>query len=232
MEQPRVYYRRHLPHYQPSYGTFFVTFRLAGSLPGHVAGRMRREREEANRRFAGMNDVRRKHEEHRAYEKSCFEKFDALLDRDEVGPHWLGQPQIAQLLLEAIKYRHGKDYDLLACCIMPNHVHMLFTVGRDAIPASTDKQARSDCVGRIANPTYKPLFRILQSLKRHTAREANKVLGRTGTFWQNESYDHVVRDDGELERLFWYVLLNPVKARLAESWIEWPWIWWKPEYVD
>ena len=160
-----------------------------------------------------MNGEHQKRKEYYRYQEAYFKKFDGLLDGDTTGPRWLGQRAIAQLVLDSIRYRDGREYDLLACCIMPNHVHMLVTVGRND------------------TPTYKakPLFRILQSLKRYTAREANKLLKRSGTFWQDESYDHVVRDNEELERLFWYILFNPVKARLVESCEEWAWTWWKDE---
>jgi len=60
--------------------------------------------------------------------------------------------------------------------------------------------------------------RLLQSLKGHTAREANLILDRTGRkFWQAESYDHWVRDDVELERIIAYIENNPVKAGLVDS---------------
>jgi putative transposase len=53
-------------------------------------------------------------------------------------------------------------------------------------------------------------------LKGVTAREANRFLGRTGeSFWQRESYDHWVRDSGELERIVAYIEDNPVKAGLV-----------------
>jgi hypothetical protein len=58
-------------------------------------------------------------------------------------------------------------------------------------------------------------------LKKNTAIKCNKVLGRTGAFWQHESYDHIVRDADELKRIVSYVLNNPVKAGLTgypEQW--------------
>src|SRR5713226_1680660 len=59
--------------------------------------------------------------------------------------------------------------------------------------------------------------RLLQSLKGATAREANRMLGRTGeTFWQAESYDHWVRDAKERERIVAYIENNPVKAGLVK----------------
>jgi len=63
----------------------------------------------------------------------------------------------------------------------------------------------------------------MSSLKGPTAREANLVLGRSGAFWQHENYDHVVRDEAELNRIVAYVLDNPVRAGLAQSCEEWKW---------
>jgi putative transposase len=61
----------------------------------------------------------------------------------------------------------------------------------------------------------------MQSLKRHTARQANILLGRKGAFWQDESYDRVIRDHDEYIRIVHYVLENPVKARLVSKWDDW-----------
>jgi putative transposase len=136
-----------------------------------------------------------------------------MLDHVSSGPRWLAQPQIAEIVSEALHYRDGKEYELLAYCIMPNHVHMVI-----------------ELVGRNDIPTYtaKPLFRILQSLKRHTARKCNRALHRQGAFWQDESYDHVIRDEKELEQTIEYVLNNPVNAGLVQSWEQWPWAYVKP----
>ena len=63
---------------------------------------------------------------------------------------------------------------------------------------------------------YRSLSSIMRSLNGRTAREANFALGRSGTFWEHENYDHVVRDEAELGRIITYVLGNPVKAGLAD----------------
>jgi hypothetical protein len=55
----------------------------------------------------------------------------------------------------------------------------------------------------------------MHSLKRFTARRCNEILGRRGSFWQDESYDHCVRGEDELSRIIEYVELNPVKAGLV-----------------
>jgi REP element-mobilizing transposase RayT len=67
----------------------------------------------------------------------------------------------------------------------------------------------------------------MHSLKRRTATESNRVLQRRGQFWHRESYDHIVRDEKELNRIRNYVLNNPVKAGLVERWQDWPWTYCK-----
>jgi putative DNA methylase len=63
----------------------------------------------------------------------------------------------------------------------------------------------------------------MHSLKSYSAHEANRVLARSGPFWQHESYDHWVRDETELERIVEYIAANPVKAGLAKQAHEWRW---------
>jgi REP element-mobilizing transposase RayT len=63
----------------------------------------------------------------------------------------------------------------------------------------------------------------LGPLKGFTAYQANRILGRTGTFWQQESYDHVVRSGAGLERVRRYIENNPVKAGLAATAEDYRW---------
>jgi REP element-mobilizing transposase RayT len=64
---------------------------------------------------------------------------------------------------------------------------------------------------------------IMHSLKLYTARESNRLLGRIGQFWQHENYDHVLRNEAELNRITRYVLNNPVMAGVVEYWEDWKW---------
>jgi len=88
---------------------------------------------------------------------------------------------------------------------MSNHVHLVMTPRRDE------------------HGEYWAMQNILHSLKGYTAGKANRLLGRTGAFWQHESYDHYVRDDDEWRRIRWYVISNPVKAGLVSDPAEWEW---------
>ena len=130
----------------------------------------------------------------------AFVAMDTLLDQARSGPVSLKQPEIAELVVGAIEHgeAHLKMYERRAWVVMPNHVHLLIT------------------------PLVEPA-RITQTLKRFTAREANKLLGFTGPFWQPESYDRLVRDRTEFEKTARYIQMNPVRAGLAAVPSEYPW---------
>jgi putative transposase len=131
----------------------------------------------------------------------AFVWMDRYLDAARSGPLFLKQAPIARLVVDAISYgaQHLQYYDLEAFVVMANHVHLLVL------------------------PRVRP-SRFLQTLKGYTAREANRLLGRTGQpFWQPESYDHLVRDDRELDRIKEYIEKNPVKAGLVSNAEDYPW---------
>lgn len=70
----------------------------------------------------------------------------------------------------------------------------------------------------------------MQSLKSRTAKKCNELLDLTGKpFWQEESYDHVVRNDEEFIRVTNYVVQNPVKAGLTNKWQDWKYTYLSPE---
>ncbi|GAA3986501.1 REP-associated tyrosine transposase [Hymenobacter antarcticus] len=200
-----TYYERYLPHRLPAGYVFFITFRLAGSLPREVIEHLREEKlllehEAAVCRAAGHPDAQY------TRQKRWFGRFDQCLDEARYGPAFLCQPESAAILQPALKFYHDRsEYDLLAYCLMPNHVHIVV-----ALPES----------GR-------PLARILQGLKRYTALEINRQRSETGQVWQRESYDHRVRNDQELRNIIAYTLNNPVKAGLVAEWQHWPYSYWK-----
>ena len=201
----RLSYRRNLPHYQPATVTLFVTFRLAGSLPVEVLRLLREEYERAVAEFDQTLSLLERSEMVYAAQRRFFGRMDAFLDAAETGPRWLGEAMIAELVANSLHYRHERVYDLDTFCLMPTHAHVTFA----PLTASNGKPHA--------------LSSIMQSLKGYTAHEANKILDREGAFWHHESYDHVVRDAEEHERIVKYILNNPVKAGLVADWRDWPW---------
>jgi putative transposase len=131
----------------------------------------------------------------------AFGVIDRELDEAKTGPHWLGDARVAQMVADSMRYGEQdlKIYELRAWVIMPNHVHVVL-------------------YPRVA------LDRITRSTKSFTGRKANELLGIAGRqFWQQESYDHWVRDGDEMERIVRYVERNPVKAGLAAAPEGWRW---------
>ena len=129
----------------------------------------------------------------------AFVCMDRLLEEYRSGPTYLRLAAIAQILADRIRQGADRDYELHAWVVMPNHAHLLI-------------------IPRVNVPI------LLRRLKGGSARKANKLLGQTGRpFWQDESYDHLVRDANEFHRIESYILQNPVRAGLAQSAEEYPW---------
>ena len=125
--------------------------------------------------------------------------MDRLLDHACTGPLYLRMPDVARMATDAIRYRDGQSYHLHSFVIMPNHVHLLMT-------------------------PLVAVSKVMQSLKRFTAREGNRLLGVAGQpFWQDETYDRLVRNGTEFERIWHYIEMNPVKAGLATLPEEFQW---------
>lgn len=192
-------YQRNLPRILPPGESVFITFRLAGSLPESVLEQLRAE-------YSAPIDTVELSEASYARQKRYFGKFDALLDRSVSGPMWLREPAVAKVVSEALWFFADRTYTLVCYCIMPNHVHLVVSLHEQ---------------GPV-------MMRALQSIKAHTARKANQLLGRTGQFWHRESYDHVVRNPTEMANIIAYTLENPVRAGLAATWSEWLHSYWQP----
>ena len=229
----KPYYHRNLPHIQPPGATFFITFRLAGSIPRNILQQWKAEK----LHFLKLQDDLRATEQdqrHRELERKrrWFRKFEETLDNAQNGPVWLKDDRIAKEVAESLHYRDGKVYRLVSYCIMANHVHVVFMplpiqpsdVAQPVRLRSNDAQPNRLC--------YNALSSIMQSLKGYTAWKANRILGRSGKFWHHESYDHVVRNPIELQRIVTYVLNNPIKAGLVDEWQKWQWSYYKDPHRD
>lgn len=211
----KLFYRRNLPHIQPVGATFFVTFRLAGSLPLNLLQQWEQEKRFYRAIFARIKDQKERKRTQRKWESQWFLRFETALDKADFGPTWLKDERIAKLVAESLHYRDGKVYRLDAYCIMPNHVHIVFApLATQPVRLSEEEQS---------NRLPYSLARILHSLKGYTAWKANQILNRKGAFWEHESYDHYVRSEREWERIIAYVLSNPVKAGFVNDWRDWRW---------
>jgi REP element-mobilizing transposase RayT len=206
-----------MPHIQPGGATFFVTFCLADSLPKEVALRLKEEQSKNERLLYKVKDETERKKKIDDQRKLYFGKFDEILDKATSGPCWLKDERIVKVVADAICLHDKKEYDLLAYCIMPNHVRLVFTVRHDFITSMRAEARATSTTSRYI------MTDILRLIKGSTAREANKILNHTGAFWQHESYDRVVRDEKEVNHIIWYTINNPVKAGFVTNAEDWEW---------
>jgi len=192
-------HRGDLPHWQQKNVWYFVTFRLADSIPAETIEEIRKERVQWLIKHKKNNNEQYSLEELKEYYRLFSERVEKLLD-DCRGSCVLRQEKIAKIVADALLYFNNKKYILDDWVIMPNHVHIL--------------------VKPINNYS---LQEITHSWKSFTANEINKVLGRSGQLWLHESYDHIVRNEKAFFAIKNYIRNNPVKANLilpdcAKSW--------------
>jgi REP element-mobilizing transposase RayT len=188
--------RGRLPHWETESATYFITFRLADSLPKSVLDRIEAERQDI---------VRTANQLHRSLTASERKKIQRLsapviedfLDHGEGACH-LRNPAIADAVASTLQHFDEKRYRLFAWCVMPNHVHLVVRF----FPGRT-------------------LAAVVHSWKSFGAKAANRLLGSRGTFWQREYYDHLIRNESDFEHALDYVAENPAKAGLTD----WPWVW-------
>ena len=194
-------FRNHLPHWRQAGVMYFVTTRLADSIP---QGTLRAWHEERDiwLRVNGCTtsaDVDTVPEKTRTeFHQRFTAKFHELLDAG-AGACLLHDSENARIVGDALRFFDGERYSLGDFVVMPNHLHALVT------PAAGHE-----------------LSRILQSWKRFSAVEINRRIARTGSLWQAESFNHIVRSEEHLGRFRRYIAENPVKAKLrAGEFLHW-----------
>jgi REP element-mobilizing transposase RayT len=162
--------QRILPHWHQPGATYFVTFRLADSLPSIVRQRYDELRQ--------LND------------SAAFAWVERFLDAGSGGCP-LANPGHAIAVAATLHHFDQERYALGAFVVMPNHVHALV-----------------EPIGSTG------LAVILHGWKSYSAHTLQRRAGVTGNVWQEESFDRIVRDEGELRRFHDYIMANPVKAGL------------------
>jgi menaquinone-specific isochorismate synthase len=195
----RVRSRGYLPHFEQRGLTYFVTFRLADSLPTSV---LKQFKNELAAKMRGLSAKDRSGSQEKddtpaiKIKQEYEEKIQRYLDKG-IGACFMNNPTIAQIVEDALKYFDEKRYHLYVLSVMPNHVHVLF---RPFEEMSLDK--------------------VLHSWKSYSAKQANAILNRQGIFWQQEYYDHLIRSEKEFYQIQEYILNNPIAAGLRD----WKWV--------
>lgn len=172
--------RGYLPHFDQPGLVQAVTFRLADSLP-------KEKRSEWEHLLHITDDGER------------IRQIEDYLDRG-AGSCTLRQSECAEIVQKALLHFDAERYRLIAWCIMPNHVHVLF----ETFPGH-------------------PIGEVIHSWKTFTARGINKLHGQSGPLWQDDYFDTFMRDDEHLAAEVAYIERNPVNAGLVKHATHWPW---------
>ena len=197
----KQFYRRNLPHIQPEDVILFVTYRLFFELPVEYYSKIQLMKSEFQRKIK-LLDKRKTEAEKYKFEKKLYDFNDNFIGKFKNSPFWLKNKNIAKIVMDSLFWGNDRRYELFAFCIMPNHVHLMIRP-------------------LIKNKKPFPLQQIMYDHKHFTAIEANKLLKRKGNFWQDEHYDHYIRNENEFFNILNYIYLNPVKANLVENPDEW-----------
>jgi REP element-mobilizing transposase RayT len=113
-----------------------------------------------------------------------------------------------EIVMSAIRHWDAVRMDLDTAVVMPDHVHLIFRV------LKWDRRSG-----------LSSLSAVLQSIKGYSARSVNALLARTGPLWLDESFDHIVRNERELEEKIEYIRQNSVTRGLVASWRDYRWLW-------
>jgi REP element-mobilizing transposase RayT len=125
---------------------------------------------------------------------------------------WVLPEPARSLVLQSCLHDHETKLFVYCVAVMPDHAHMIF------VPL-VDEQKRE----------IVSLATITQAIKSASAHNINRLLGRKGTVWQEESFDHVLRCSEALNHKIEYVLNNPVRAGLVTDSKKYQWLWQAPD---
>lgn len=183
-----------LPHWQQDEVPVFVTFRLADSLPQEVLAAWQRERE----RFLLNNPLPWDEITEACYHGLFSDKLDEALDAGH-GSCALRDQQMAKIVQERLHHFDDQRYCLQSYAIMPNHVHVLFSLKEEeALPA------------------------IIQGWKGVSSRLIHKAgLSTLNPFWQPDYFDRLIRSPEHFDTVRAYIRDNPIKASLKTGFILW-----------
>lgn len=192
--------RGHLPHWDQEGATYFITWRTADSIPKTVWEKWRKERDVWLLEHGidpGQKDWRLLLEDLPEAARHDFRQFTTRLESEADACHGacvLRHPKLRQIVIDALRFFDAQRYTLGDFVVMPNHVHLLVSgMARDAMLSQ------------------------VESWKRWTSRHINAALSRQGRFWQDESFDHLVRNEAAFMKFRRYIAENPAKVGLKET---------------
>ncbi len=189
-----------LPHWFQSAATYFITFRTEDSIPVDIARRWHAERDAWLSRHGISRNSRQWREKVSNLPRTKRDEYHGRFSHrymDSLDSGWgaciLQRSELSNIVADSLLYFDGVRYHMGDFVVMPNHVHLLVCL-----------RGQTDVVKQCC------------SWKRFTARRINEVLGTSGRFWQEESFDHLVRSPAQFHRIQKYIRDNPRNLRTGQ----------------
>jgi putative transposase len=180
-------HQNRLPHWQQDGRTYFVTFHLADSIPRSKLNDWAAERDA----WQKWNPIPWSAEQRQEYVRRFANTIERWLDAGE-GSCALSDSRVAAIVGKAFQHSHGTRCQHYAWVIMPNHVHLLFSLRKEYL-----------------------LSDLICSWKSYSSRQINRLLARTGSLWQKDYFDRLVRNSEHFWNCANYIRNNPRRAHLS-----------------
>jgi REP element-mobilizing transposase RayT len=192
---------RRLPHWSQAGTIAFLRWRTWDSIPEQILLEWIAERDELlqsvgiDPRTSHWQATLKRLEPHvqRQIRATISDRWNDRLDACH-GDCVLRRPNLAKIVSDSLLHFDGDRYELTDFVVMPNHVHLL-----------------------AAYPTENAMLEQAESWKRFTAVRINRLLKRTGRFWQADGFDHLVRTEEQFSYLRRYIAENPRRAGLRSG---------------
>jgi putative transposase len=205
-----------LPHWYQAGVSYFVTFRTEDPMPADASRRWHAERADWLRRHGILPEKGERHSENACYtaaprhsESACYgrslqervqqlprsvrQQYHDLFSRryletldKGLGACLLRRRDLQQIVSDTLRHFDGERYHLGDFVVMPNHVHLI-------VGLLGETEIEAQCA----------------SWKRFSARQINQRLGTRGRFWQEESFDHLIRSPEQFDAIERYIRVNP-----------------------
>lgn len=175
-----------LPHWQQPGASYFVTFRLSDSIPQSQRKAWQEERE----LWLAQNPQPWSDEIEQRYHRIFSTRIDHDLD-EGAGSCILSNPEAAKAFSETVLAANERRYRMHSFVVMPNHVHLAFTLSIDeSLPA------------------------LIKIWKGVSARRIGAIIDSPRPLWQRDYFDRIIRGEDHFSNVIHYIRRNPEKAHL------------------
>lgn len=191
-DEETVRTRRNLPHWSQQGKLYFITWRLADSLPQKALKRIEADRKTWLREHGDIPLADMEPMVKREWYRLFHHRVQQWLDAGH-GSCILRRPEVYRIMIDALHHFHGDRYHLGSFAIAGNHVHVL-----------------------VSPHAGVELSSVIHSWKSYSSNAVNRALGRSGRLWMDEYFDRILRNQLHLDRVEDYIAAHVRQGAYTE----------------